>query len=268
MNCACEKISNLFCEEAIDTNTFLCLNKDKILTSKQLMSALFNQYKNYLYKSAKKVALRYPSVELEELVSEGFEGLLRALEKYDCRESSFLTYAQHWVRMKMFSAARKNIGIMVLPSSMYAVISKTKTILDKKPDAGYKEIASTLGETEGKIAAVLDLIKSPKVGGISSLDEYITYEDSLNTNYENTLEDNLECHDFQKRFWAIVERTVSPKEYFVLGLLFGKGGEMRRSLEWVAKVLFVSKERIRQIKECAFDKLRISPEIIALTKPE
>ncbi len=268
MNCACEKISNLFCEEAIDTNTFLCLNKEKILNSNQLMSALFNQYKNYLYKSARKVAMRYPSVELEELISEGFEGLLRALEKYDCKESSFLTYAQHWVRMKMFSAARKSIGIMALPGSMYAVISKVKQVLDKMPYAGYKEIAITIHESEARVAAVLDLIKSPKVGGVSTLEDYVTYEDNLNTNYENSLENCLEDLDFQKRFWAIVESLVTPKECFVLGLLFGRGGEMRRSLEWVAKVLFVSKERIRQIKETAFDKLRISDDIKALTLSE
>jgi len=268
MNCSCQKLSKLLNSDSVDTNTFLCLNKDKILNNPTLMSSLFNQYKNYLYKSARKVANRYPSIELEELVSEGFEGLLKALEKYDCNESSFLTYAQHWVRMKMFSAARRSIGIMALPGSMYPLISKVKQFLDKRPSASYRELAAALGESEGRVAAVLEIIKSPKTGGVFSIEDFITYEDGLGSVNFNALEDDLEGKDFRKRFWRIVDSTVTPKECFVLGLLFGRGGDMRRSLEWVAKVLLVSKERIRQIKETAFTKLRKNQEIIALIERE
>ena len=212
--------------------------------------------------------MRYPNIELDELISEGFEGLLRALEKYDCNESSFLTYAQHWVRMKMFSAARKSIGIMALPGSMYAVISKVKHTLDTNPNLNYKDISIIIGESHAKVAVVLDLIKSPKTGGSTSLEDYITYEDDINALVVNTMEEDLSSSDFQGRFWAVIEKTVTPKECFVLGLLFGRGGEMRRSLEWVAKVLYVSKERIRQIKECAFDKLRSSIDLDALIKAD
>jgi RNA polymerase primary sigma factor len=236
------------------------------------MSALFNQYKNYLYKSARKVSKRYPSVELDELISEGFEGILRALEKYDCNESSFLTYAQHWVRMKMFNAARKSIGLMTLPGSMYALISKVKRALDEDPSLSYKSLARLLGQREERIAIVLNIIKSPKGGGMATtLEEYVTYEDNLGEDAFHQA-DNLESatvqSDFQEKFWTVVERVVSVKEFFVLELLFGRGGEMRRSLEWVAKVLLISKERVRQIRECAFAKLVDDEEFLELVSAE
>ena len=270
MSCSCQKLNKLFASESMTVDMFLCLHKDKILTNQNMMSALFNQYKNYLYKSARKVANRYPSVELDELISEGFEGILRALEKYDCNTSSFLTYAQHWVRMKMFSAARKSIGLMALPGSMYSVISKVKHLLDSNPSLNYIEISRQLGESQERIAIVLDLIKTPKVGGIATLEDYVTYEDTLtkNPSPDDSIDDDLSQKEFEKRLWAVIENAVTPKEAFVLSLLFGRGGEMRRSLEWVAKVLYVSKERIRQIKDTAFDKLRGSEALAELIKKE
>jgi len=270
MSCSCQKLNKLFASDTMTVDVFLCVNKEKILHNKSMMAALFNQYKNYLYKSARKIANRYPGVEIDELLSEGFEGILRALEKYDCNTSSFLTYAQHWVRMKMFSAARKSIGLMALPGSMYAVISKVKHLLDANPELNYHEISIQLNESQERVAIVLELIKSPKSGGVATLEDFVTYEDSLSKTplVENAIDDNLARKDFEKKLWKIIESAVTPKEAFVLSLLFGRGGEMRRSLEWVAKVLYVSKERIRQIKETAFDKLRLNESLSELIKQE
>lgn len=270
MNCSCQKLSKLFASDTMTMDVFLCVNKEKILHNKSMMTALFNQYKNYLYKSARKIINRYPDVELDELVSEGFEGILRALEKYDCNTSSFLTYAQHWVRMKMFSSARKSIGLMALPGSMYSVISRVKHLLDSNPELGYAEISLQLNESQERIAIVLSLIKSPKSGGVATLEDFVTYEDNLDNTMttDSSVDEALSRKDFEKKLWSIIESTVTPKEAFVLSLLFGRGGEMRRSLEWVAKVLYVSKERIRQIKETAFDKLRINEDLAELIKQE
>ena len=268
MSCSCQKIAKLIEGGPMSMDTFLCVNKRKILENKNLMSALFNQYKNYLYKSARKVANRYPGIELDELISEGFEGILRALEKYDCNESSFLTYAQHWVRMKMFSAARRSIGLMSLPGSLYGVITKVKKALDSDPELTYVELAEITDTSQEKVAIVLDIIRSPKCGGVSSLEEFITYEDTFYRGVSSVIEESIATSDFQDRFWAILDEEVSRKEKFVLELLFGRNGDMRRSLEWVAKVLHVSKERIRQIKEAAFTKLRESEDLIDLMEAE
>jgi len=258
MSCSCNKLEKFFSDECLNLDEFLCFNKDKIIANERLMAALFNQYKNYLYKSARKIVNRYPGIEIDELMSEGFEGILRALEKYNCNESSFLTYAQHWVRMKMFSAARKSIGILSLPGSMYPIISKVKAILDESPELSHNEIAYKISESPERVSIAINIVRAPKVGGTESLEDYVTYEDSLNTAREKTIEDDFADKDYQARFWAAVEISVTPKECFVLSLLFGRNGEMRRSLEWVAKVLFVSKERIRQIKAAAFEKLKAS----------
>ncbi len=261
MNCLCQKLDKFFPADCPTLDEFLCFNKNKIIASERLMAGLFNQYKNYLYKSARKVIMYYPGVEIDELISEGFEGILRALEKYNCHESSFLTYAQHWVRMKMFSAARKSVGIMTLPGSMYSTISKVRTVLDLDPELSHLEIAKKICETPERVSIAINIVRAPKIGGTESLDDYATYEDSLNTAAEKTIEDDFAERDYQIRFWGVIDSLVTPKECFVLSLLFGRNGEMRRSLEWVAKVLYVSKERVRQIKASAFEKIKGSVEI-------
>lgn len=253
-----KRLLDLFSNKNMSIDEFLTLNKAQILKSHTLTNAFFHQYKNYLYKMSKRILERYPHIETDELVSEGFEGLLKALEKYNCKESSFLTYAQHWVRMKMLCAARKTVGNMALPGGMYSVIAKIRAMQDEDPGTTHDKLVLKLNESSCQVAIALSIIHSPKFGGDQSLEEYITYEDSLNRDPD--MDDSFDSifikADCRKKFWKILKKSLLPKELFVLELLFGKYGQARRSLEWTAKVLNVSKERIRQIKESAFSKIR------------
>lgn len=262
MSYSCQKISDFVGSACPNVDVFLCRYREQILSDKVLMAALYNQYKNYLFSSAKKIVNRYPGIELEELVNEGFEGILRALEKYNCNEASFLTYAQHWVRMKMVTASRKSIGPMALPGSMYTIISKVKAISDKSPELTDKQMAAIIRESPERVSIAVSIIKSPKAGSAASIEDIAEQEEvSHNLLTRPSMECDLINAEFSEKFWACIEDIVTPKECFVLGLLFGRGGKMRRSLEWVAKVLYVSKERIRQIKEDAFGKIRLSDDM-------
>lgn len=260
MNCLCRKLSDYCSDGEQGLDRFLSDHKDAICNNKLLMNSLYEQYKNYLYKLARKILMRYPSAEITELINEGFEGVLCALEKYDYTRSSFLTYAQHWVRMKMTKAARRSSGVMSFPGGMYSIISKVKALLDEDPSMSCDALAAALSESTNRISIALTIIKSPKVGGCDTLEDFVSYEDELVDTQYTDVEEDYADKDFQVRFWQVLSEILTPREVFVLELLFGKDRGVRRSLEWVAKVLSVSKERIRQIKYAAFEKLKDSEQ--------
>lgn len=273
MSCSVHaKRNNFLNEKKLDLNTFLYVNKNKIKKDKFLLESLFEQYKNYLYKIAQEIASRYSHIEIDELVNEGFEGLLKALEKYDNKEASFLTYAQYWIRMKMVTAARKSIGLMILPDNVYSIIYKIKTLQNQCPNMSQKEIANCVGISVKRVNKILQLMHQPDYICIDFLEQFVTHKENAGSEnnysiafkggFKNDYIDTL----FKKKFWAILKEELTSKEYFVLGLLFGKDEGARRSLEWAAKVLHVSKERIRQIKESAFKKLRNSEKLKALIR--
>ena len=79
----------------LTTDEFIYKNKKVIRSTRRLMNLFYAQYMPYLYKAARRVLKTYPSLELDALVNEGFEGMLRALKKYNCNYASFLTYAQY-----------------------------------------------------------------------------------------------------------------------------------------------------------------------------
>jgi RNA polymerase sigma factor (sigma-70 family) len=55
-------------------------------------------------------------------------------------------------------------------------------------------------------------------------------------------------------------QSLRPREQEVLALRFGLGDRPKMSLSQVGKVLGVSKERIRQIQDRAFAKLRLAAD--------
>jgi RNA polymerase primary sigma factor len=67
----------------------------------------------------------------------------------------------------------------------------------------------------------------------------------------------------------VMERTfrtyLSPRERKILGLYYGlEAGAEAMTLERIGELMGVTRERIRQIRERAFEKLRTSPDGRAL----
>ncbi len=64
----------------------------------------------------------------------------------------------------------------------------------------------------------------------------------------------------------IFERYLTPRERKILYLYYGlEEGSEALTLEKIGELLGVTRERIRQIRERAFEKLRQSPDVKGLT---
>jgi RNA polymerase sigma factor (sigma-70 family) len=64
---------------------------------------------------------RLPDLELDDLVQEGFIGLLQAARRYDPAQGAFSTYAAYWITKylrQVYAAARLQQDVLPLPDTL------------------------------------------------------------------------------------------------------------------------------------------------------
>jgi len=213
------------------------------------------------------VAKQYANqgLSLEDLINEGNLGLIKAAHRFDEKRGyKFISYAVWWIRQAMLQALAEHSRIVRLPlnraGTLYR-IGKTSRQLDqelgRKPTA--QEIASKLNlsvtevEDTMKIANTHVSLDDPYSNDKddNALVDYLTDEDQVSPDegtYTNALTDDME-----KALNMLTER-----EKLILSMYFGLNGEDPLTLEDIGKELKLTRERIRQIKEKAIQRLRHS----------
>ena len=201
-------------------------------------------------------------VPLPDLINEGNLGLIKAARRFDeTKGIKFISYAVWWIRQAILQALAQQSRIVRVPlnrAGMVHRVSKQKAALvqglGREPTTG--EIAKALGSSPAEVEEALAIAHShlsldaPMVAGESGslmdcLPDLLTPgPDEIA--FERALVDALE---------AALE-TLDEREATVLRLYFGLGGEVPTSLEEVGRRLGITRERVRQVKERALDRLR------------
>ncbi|WP_431736087.1 sigma-70 family RNA polymerase sigma factor [Cellulosispirillum alkaliphilum] len=201
---------------------------------------------------------------LGELISEGNLGLIQAAKRFDeKRNFKFISYAVWWIRQAILRALADRSRITRVPLNRIGVIhkvGKTQSRLEQKYRRmpSLEEIANELGINESEIVAI------QKIGNrYLSLDTPVQADDSselidLLQDEEQELPDSrlmeLSIHEGVNR----ILDTLSEREKKVLKLYFGVGEDTAHTLDEIGRRLQLTRERVRQIKEKAIHRLKIS----------
>ena len=211
------------------------------------------------------VAKQYQNqgLSLSDLINEGNLGLIKAAQRFDeTRGFKFISYAVWWIRQSILQALAEQSRIVRLPLNKVGSLNKINrafsqleqeferepsseelaTILEISAD----EVETTLGVAarhvsmdapfvDGEDNSLLDVLENPNTPGTDAGLEYL---ESLRREIDRSL------------------GTLTDRQADVIKLYFGIGVEHPLSLEDIGDRFGLTRERVRQIKDKAINKLR------------
>ncbi len=213
-------------------------------------------------------------LELSELVAIGNEGLLKAVRKFDPDHGvKFISYAVWWVRqavLKALAEQTRSVRIPLNQNSALIKMSKAESFLSQElgREPTDAEIAVALNDSVENIRSARRMTSAEM-----SLDAPVERSDRNSGNLGERVA-GVAGHDIEDRTDAgltrefidrLFERYLTPRERKILYLYYGlEEGSEALTLERIGELLGVTRERIRQIRERAFEKLRQSPDVKGL----
>ncbi len=213
-------------------------------------------------------------LDLSELVAIGNEGLLKAVRKFDPDQGvKFISYAVWWVRqavLKALAEQTRSVRIPLNQNSQLIRLARAETVLSQvlKRDPTEHEISRLLEETPEAVRAAKQM-SSIEISLDAPIDRSDREASTLGERFAGVDASEIEEVTDYKLMKAFIEKVfrkyLTPRERKILFLYYGleESGEPM-TLEKIGALMGVTRERIRQIRERAFEKLRESPDGHAL----
>ena len=205
---------------------------------------------------------------LAELVCIGNEGLLKAVKKFDPDKGvKFISYAVWWIRQTVLQALAEQTRSVRIPlnqNSNLARLARVDTALTQQLGRSptIQEIANEMEEPVETIRALrrvsarefsLDApIDRGDRSGASFGERFAGSEDA-------DIEEDMEAVAQRNFLETMFTRYLTERERKILYLYYGLDDGEELTLEEIGLLLGVTRERIRQIRNRAFEKLRDSP---------
>ena len=210
------------------------------------------------------VAKKYQNrgLPLIDLIGEGNVGLLTAARKFDPDQGvKFISYAVWWIRQAILSSLARQGRTVRVPLNRTADLSRVmragallRDKLGREPTP--EEVAQLTGISQEIVSALLSLnaadirLDAPLgADGDRSLIERFSVEEMPNT-------EEMVLNQFRSQELARALSTLPARDAKILRLYFGLEAGREHTLDEIGKMLGVTRERVRQLRDRALKRLR------------
>jgi RNA polymerase primary sigma factor len=197
-----------------------------------------------------------------DLIQEGNRGLMRAVDKYEWqKEFKFGTYATWWIRQGITRALHDHARTVRVPChqiSMRAKMERKRSEMSAATgrEPSNEELALALGAKAEDTRSLRVVGRHPvslhePVGG----DGERALEDFLSDHQTTNPGEHVDARLLKDRICEVL-KSLAPREREVIELRFGLKDGTPKTLDEVARLYGITRERIRQIEARGLVKLR------------
>lgn len=211
-----------------------------------------------------KVLNRYRGLaDLEDLEQEAFLAMVKAVKYFDLTsEYKFTTFYPIVLQQHISNYIRQSSLIQVpqdirkLKARYNKSLAELSQELKREPTR--REVAEYMNVSMEELGDMLARTAEPSSldAPVSNADDDVILQDTLKSDYsiENDTIDSLYHNDLKTQIWGILARNLSEREYYIIEQYFKND----KTLADIATELDLSSERVRQIENASFQKLRRS----------
>ena len=209
------------------------------------------------------VAKKYQGngLSLADLINEGNLGLIKAAKRFDhSRGFKFISYAVWWIRQSILQALAEQARLIRLPLNRVGTITKITRVAEKleaeierQPKAN--EISHQLEMTPDEVVNAMQYSRRH-----SSLDT--PFQDGEDNSLMDVLEDTHDMSPDDKLMRESMKEdvkssldTLAVRERSVIEMYYGINRESALTLNEIGEEFSLTRERVRQIKAKAIQRL-------------
>lgn len=211
------------------------------------------------------VAKQYQNqgMSLTDLINEGNIGLIKAALRFDeTKGFKFISYAVWWIRQSILQSLAEQSRVVRLPLNKVALYNRVlkarqQILQESEREPTIEDLSELLEIEKNEIEATLNIahkhlsIDSPVAEG-----EEATLLDVLENTSAEPTDLQIEYYESLRQEMNRVLQILTDKQRQVICYFFGIGIEQPLSLEDIGRKFHLTRERVRQIKDRAIEKLQ------------
>ena len=257
-----QKIPVLTAEQEYEYATKWVQNQDKFAAEKlvashlRLVISVAYDYKNY-------------GIPVGELIASGNMGLMQALQKFNPDKGfRFSTYAMFWIKAEIYETILNNWSIVRIGTSanqkrVFFNLARAKRALgimdNNLSDEQTKQIAEYLDVPTRDVERMATRVGARDVSLNAPLNSDDGTTDILSnlSDGRETIEETLEQIEFRQRGYDLLKKHLKKMSERDRAILTARRLQQPvATLESLSQKYGISRERVRQIEERAYNKLR------------
>jgi len=208
---------------------------------------------------------QHQGLNLADLIDEGNLGLIKAAMRFDeTKGFKFISFAVWWIRQSILLSLAEQGRIIRMPLNKVGLNTKIVNARQLFEQQNERE------PTAEELSEILELDLTDIINTISNAQRHISMDSPIKEGEDSTLvetisDPNADATDYKNEYTESLSQEIqialsalTKKQRQIICYFFGIGMEHGLSIDDIALMLNITRERVRQIKDKAITRLKLT----------